>query len=127
MNSLSKKNQLILVLILLCAVAGLAMAVISYMEDDVPPVISYPAKSITLTEAELKMIHEGDYDCLLADVTVTDNVDGEINDRVVVTRFDEHQDCSYGVAVYAAMDSNDNVSVVKRTIYLNEITEYKLK
>lgn len=107
-----KQKGFTLLLLLGCVVFGIAGFMIYTKHDRVAPEIKVEEKEISYTKGE-------SYDILLEGVTASDDVDGDVTDKVFV---DQIVDMGTGEAVvyYGVMDSSNNVGTGKRIVKYSE-------
>ena len=76
------------------------------VNDGNPPQITFQEETIMYRDGE-------EPDVLLKDVSAVDEEDGDVSDSLIVKNLYRVSD-KYGIAVFAAKDSNNNVTVVSR-------------
>lgn len=85
---------------------GSAIFIIYYSEDREPPIIQLPKMEITYVEND-------SYDKLLENVTAYDEHDGDVSDSLEVENVYPNISLGTATIIYAAKDSNNNVSKQK--------------
>lgn len=103
-----KHRGLALVMAAACAVLTVVAAFIYLRQDNTPPDIKIEEKDITYTEGE-------GYEGLMEGVTATDKVDGDLSDKVFVSKIVVTGDDS-AIVYYGVMDEHKNIGTTRRRV-----------
>lgn len=94
-----------------CVVLAAAAFIVNKTQDKIPPTITIEdqEKKITYTDG-------AGYEELLADVTASDNKDGDVTDQIFIESITPISDGSRAIVRYAVIDKSNNVSVKTRIV-----------
>lgn len=113
---LTTRHFLILVLGLISIIQAILILVLYLSRDCVPPIISFPAENLVLTQEEFESALNGDYDCLLEDIVVEDETKRDMSGRCIVSDFRMDRTGQYAIATYKAMDYSGNITSERRIV-----------
>lgn len=109
-----RRTSRLICLLLLAGICVLlfTLAIIRITSDTTPPVITFPSAKITYTPDE-------DVSALLADVTATDDKDGDVTESIRVRSISISDEGGKAIVTYVAKDQANNVGLEKRVVKVN--------
>lgn len=106
--------------VLFCIILGGLSIYWKLSDDHTAPEISFGENTIYMPD-----MSEAD---LLADVTATDNEDGDVTESLVIETITVNAQDNTAIVVYVARDSRNNIAKVKRVLFMSDleaVTEYE--
>lgn len=106
----------------LIGLAAAAIVIQDKEEDNTPPVIDVGSESITVSASASE-------EDLLAGVTASDDVDGDLSQAVVVESISDFLTDGSRIVTYAVADNSDNVAKAEKTVFYSDYKppEFQLK